>query len=184
MTRGAAFAALLGQTPRGQALAADRALRRVVARGTLLLIGILSLAWWLAGGADPGTRALTGAEIVADLRILTAQERRDLEERRAAVETRVEEFARQMVTPCPSISGFVRNALASVDRIGAVNAGPILLTSDPPKLRVSYVVALTSGRLVPDEVIVVVPLQARVSPAGNEALGGRLRPCGGGVPRN
>ena len=44
----------------------------------------------------------------------------------------------------------------------------------------SYVVALTSGRRVRDEVIVVIPLAVRAVPAGGEAGGGRQ--CGRAAP--
>jgi hypothetical protein len=41
---------------------------------------------------------MTGTEIVSDLKALTADERRELATRRAAVETRVEEFGRRLST--------------------------------------------------------------------------------------
>jgi hypothetical protein len=45
---------------------------------------------------------------------------------------------------------------------------------------VSYVVALTSGRLVRDEVVMLIPLTVRVVLAGGEAGGGRQ--CGRAAP--
>jgi hypothetical protein len=74
----------------------------------------------------------------------------------------------------------VQETLESVERVGAVDPGPALLTSEPPKLRVSYVVALTSGRLARDEVVMLIPLAVRVVPAGGEAGGGPQ--CGRTAP--
>ena len=141
-----------------------------------MILATLSLVWLFVGVESPRSRAPDGIELA-----LTASDRWELADRQAVVEARVDEFARQMVTPCSNLHEFVRVALSSVDRIGAVNAGPIVLTSNPPKLRVSYVVALTDGRLVPDEVIAVVPLEARVWPAEGKAFDGRPRQCGGTV---
>jgi hypothetical protein len=123
---------------------------------------------------------MTGTEIVSDPRALTADERRELASRRAAVEERVEEFSRRLIDPCTNLRKAVQETLASVERVGAVDPGPALLTSDPPKLRVSYVVSLTGGRLVRDEVVVLIPLAVRVVPAGGEAGGGRQ--CGRAAP--
>jgi hypothetical protein len=123
---------------------------------------------------------MSGAEIVSDLKALTAAERRELAGRRAAVEARVEEFGRRLIGPCTNLREAVQATLESVERVEAVDPGPALLTSDPPKLRVSYVVTLTSGQQVRDEVIMVVPLAGRVVPAGGDAGGGRQ--CGRAVP--
>jgi hypothetical protein len=144
-----------------------------------LLVALL-LAWPLGLAANPGSRVMTGTEIVSDPKALTPDERRELASRRAAVETRVEELGRRLIHPCTNLRKAVQETLASVERVGAVDPGPALLTSDPPKLRVSYVVALTSGRRVRDEVIVVIPLAVRVVPAGGEAGGGRQ--CGRAAP--
>jgi hypothetical protein len=84
--------------------------------------------------------------------------------------------------PSSNLREVVRDALGSVDRVGAVDPGPALLTSNPPKFRVNYVVALTSGWLVRDEVVVVVPLEVRVLPVADEAMGRQARRCGSAVP--
>ena len=123
---------------------------------------------------------MTGTEIVSDPRALTADERRELAGRRAAVETRVEEFGRRLIDPCTNLRKAVQETLASVERVGAVDPGPALLTSEPPKLRVSYVVALTSGRLARDEVVMLIPLAVQVVPVGGEA--GRGPQCGRAAP--
>jgi hypothetical protein len=95
----------------------------------------------------------------------------------------VEEFRRRLIPPCTDLSGLVREVLESVDEVSVVDARPVLLASNPPKLRVSYVVALTSGRLAYDEMVVVVPLAARVLPAaGAEAMDGQGRRCGDVAP--
>jgi hypothetical protein len=143
---------------------------------------ILSLVSPLAGGANPGSRVLTETEIVSDLGALTEPERRELAQRRAAVEARVEEFRQRLVAPCANLRELVRDALGSVDRVGAVDPGPALLTSNPPKFRVNYVVALTSGRLVQDEVVVVVPLEVSIVRAADEAMGRQARQCGRAAP--
>jgi hypothetical protein len=142
----------------------------------------LSLVWPLAVGANPGARVLTGTEIVSDPRTLTEPERQEFASRRAAVEARVEDFRRRLVAPCTDLRGVVREVLESVDHVGAVDPGPALLTSDPPKFRVNYVVALTSGRLVYDEIVMVVPLAVHVLPAGGETTGGQGRRCGSVAP--
>jgi hypothetical protein len=144
------------------------------------LLVALSLAWPLGLVANPGSGVLTGADIVSDLRALTPDERRELASRRAAVEARVEEFGRRLIGPCTNLREAVQATLESVERVGAVDPGPALLTSDPPKLRVSYVVALTSGRRVRDEVAMAVPLAVRVVPAGGETAG--VRQCGRAAP--
>jgi len=147
-------------------------------RGGRVLLVILSLASPAVGGAGSPARApITGA--VSDPGTLTAEDRRELAERRAAVVARVEQFRQRLAAPCANLRDAVRGVLESVDRVGAVDPGPALLTSNPPKLRVSYVVTLTSGRRAHDEVVVEVPLDVRVVPAADPAGPGSTHRCGG-----
>jgi hypothetical protein len=57
----------------------------------------LLVTWPLGLAANPGSRVMTCTEVVSDLKALTADERRELAIRRAAVETRVEEFGRRLI---------------------------------------------------------------------------------------
>jgi hypothetical protein len=149
--------------------------------GAPLLVLALALAG-SAARAAPGTGPPTGSERVADLGTLTTDEREEVARRRMAVEARLAEFGRRLLEPCADVRTAVRNALLSVDRVGAVDPGPALLTSHPPQLRVRYVVTLASGRLVQDQVVMVVPVVARVVPAGTVAGGVPARRCGRGAP--
>ena len=145
-----------------------------------MLLVILSLVSPVAAGASSPVRAgITGA--VSDPGTLTAEDRRELAERRTAVVARVEEFRQRLVAPCANLRDAVRGVLESVERVGAVDPGPALLASNPPKLRVSYVVVLTSGRRAHDEVVVEVPLDVRLVPAADPAGPGSTHRCGSAV---
>jgi hypothetical protein len=149
-------------------------------RGGRVLLVILSLVSPVAAGASSSARTpITGA--VSDPGTPTAEDRRELAERRTAVVARVEEFRQRLVAPCANLRDAVRGVLESVERVGAVDPGPALLASNPPKLRVSYVVVLTSGRRAHDEVVVEVPLDVRLVPAADPAGPGSTHRCGSAV---
>lgn len=152
--------------------------------GAWSLLVALVLAWPVGLPANPGSRVTPGTEALADPGTLTVDERREFLERRAAVEARVDEFRQRLLAPCRNLRDAVRTALESVERVRAMDPGPALLTSDPPKFRVSYVVALTSGRYVGDEVVVEVPLDVRVVPVAGQPGRERLHPCGGTAPKD
>lgn len=148
----------------------------------LLLVLLVMLPLPSSAGRRADPPAGTGGAIVSDLDTLSVGEREELAARRAAVQARAAELGRHLGAPCADLRAVVLEGLGTVARVGAVDPGPAVLTSHPPRFRVRYVVALTSGRLVWDETIVTVPLEARVVPL-REPTDGRASPCQGGRPR-
>ena len=107
---------------------------------------------------------------------LSPHERRELAERRAVVEARARELA-EGAAACGDLRAVVRERLVGVEHVRAVEVGPVLLTSDPPRMPVAFAVALRSGRVVWDRLVVTVPVRPRVVPLGAAAGADRVAPC-------
>jgi hypothetical protein len=128
----------------------------------------------LAGGASwPGPW-------VADT-ALSPEERREFEERRAAIEARADRLARERGA-CGDLRARVRDSLLEVRQVRSVEVGWILLTAHPPKMPVTFAVRLGSGRVVWDRLVVTVPVSPRVVPLGGSAPDAAAVPCDPGAP--
>ena len=108
--------------------------------------------------------------------ILSSAERREFEERRAAVEARASDLA-ERVGACANLQSLVRGGLASLQHVRAVEAGPVLLTSHPPRMPIAFAVALGSGRVVWDRLAVTVPVRPKVVPLGRAPGDPAAPPC-------
>jgi hypothetical protein len=139
--------------------------------------------WWLvlallcaAGPAGAGVFAGSGAgprgPWVDDV-TLTPAERREFDERRAAVQARADDWADRTGT-CLDFRSRVRDDLAGVQHVRSVEVGFVLLTSKPPRIPVSFAITLDSGRVVWDRLTVTVPMRPRVvlldAPVGGVAV--------------
>ena len=120
------------------------------------------------GGSRPGPWA--------DDTVLSPGERSEFEERRAALATHATDLIDRMGS-CGDLRSLVRESLAGIQHVHAVEVGLVLLTSSPPKIPVTFAIALTSGRVVWDRLTVTVPVRAIVVPLGGP--GERAAPpCG------
>jgi hypothetical protein len=160
----------MGHPHRTESVSARRA-------GVWLMIAGLCVA--LPAGAD-GPSSGRRPELWVDETILTPEERREFEARRAAVEARAEALAARE-GPCGDLRSRVRQDLADVQHVRAVEVGLVLLTSDPPRMPVTFAISLTSGRLVWDRLTVTVPVRPSVVPLGrasDDPPVPRCRPAG------
>jgi hypothetical protein len=108
--------------------------------------------------------------------VLSSEERREFEERRAALEARANALT-DRVSSCGDPRSLVRENLAGVQHVRAVEVGLILLTSDPPKMPVTFAIALGSGRVVWDRLTVTVSVRPSIVPLGGPGDRAAL-PCG------
>jgi hypothetical protein len=79
---------------------------------------------------------------------------------------------------CGDLRSLVRESLAGIQQVHAVEVGLVLLTSSPPKMPVTFALALTSGRVVWDRLTVTVPVRPGVVPLGGPAGERAAPPCG------
>jgi hypothetical protein len=93
--------------------------------------------------------------------VLSPDERRQFEDRREALETRAGALAAR-VGSCGDLRSRVREELTGVQHVHAVEVGLVLLTSDPPRMPVTFAVALDTGRVVWDRLTVTVPVRPRL----------------------
>ena len=121
------------------------------------------------GGSRPGPWV--------DDAVLSPGERSELEERRAALATRATDLIDRMGS-CGDLRSLVRESLAGIQQVHAVEVGLVLLTSSPPKMPVTFALALTSGRVVWDRLTVTVPVRPGVVPLGGPAGERAAPPCG------
>jgi hypothetical protein len=99
----------------------------------------------------------------ADDVILSSAERQELDARGAALEARVGEVA-GLRGQCGDLRSLVRESLAGIQHVRAVEVGFVLFTSHPPQMAVTFATALESGRVVRDRLTVIVPVRPRVVP--------------------
>jgi hypothetical protein len=145
--------------------------RRRVSRALLAAAALSTVV------APAGTHGLAGVAPgpwVHDV-ILSAAERRELDERRAALEARAQVLADEL-GECGDLRARVRRGLSGVQQVRSVEVGLVLMTSYPPRMPVTFSIALGSGRLVWDRLTVIVPVRATVRPLGS-AMGDLTPSC-------
>lgn len=99
----------------------------------------------------------------ADDVILSSAERGELDARRAALEARVDEVV-GLRGHSGDLRSLVRESLAGIQHVRAVEVERLLFISDPPQMPVTFATALGSGRVVRDRLRVTVPVRPRLIP--------------------
>jgi len=123
------------------------------------------------------TVGLSGPGPWVDDTVLSPGERSEFEARRAALATHATDLIDRMGS-CGDLRSLVRESLAGIQQVHAVEVGLVLLTSSPPKMPVTFALALTSGRVVWDRLTVTVPVRPGVVPLGGPAGERAAPPCG------
>jgi hypothetical protein len=129
------------------------------AAGVLLGAGVL-----VGVGAARGAGGSPGAW--AEETHLSPAERRELRERRAALESEVT-LLLDRAGACEDPRSRVRQSLAAVRHVRGVEVGSVLLTSSPPRVPVAVGIALNSGRVVWDRLMVTVAVRPWLLPLGS-----------------
>lgn len=139
----------------------------------------LVLAGMCAAGSPAASEATGGGRSagpwVGDI-ILSPGERREVLERRAALEARASELGERLGA-CRDLRAIVREGLAEVRQVQAVEVGLVLLTSSPPKMPATFAIELSSGRVVRDQITVTVPVTPGLVLLGGAAGNHVAPPC-------
>jgi len=145
--------------------------------------GIFGLIAALGAAVPAGGDGLSGsaswpAPWVSET-VLSPDERRQFQERRAALGARAGALAAR-VGSCGDLRSLVREELTGVRHVHAVEVGLVLLTSAPPSVPVTFAVALDTGRVVWDRLTVTVPVNPRFVPLGGSSESRAAPPCSRG----
>jgi hypothetical protein len=108
---------------------------------------------------------------------LSPAERRELRERRAALKRQVAVLL-ERPGPCGDPRSRVRQSLAAIEHVRGVEVGFVVLASDPPRMPVAVGIALASGRVVWDRLVVTVAVSPRLVPLGRADSDAPVSACG------